>query len=69
MSSPTRLWIGLAILIAFFQNIICDFDNLIYKGKVKTLVLLDDWHYLDTHSLFWDQLKSKKFFSIIKILK
>ena len=26
--------------------------------KEKSLVLLDDWHYLETHSLFWEQLRS-----------
>jgi hypothetical protein len=33
----------------------------IYTGKVKTLVLLDDWHNLETHSLFWDQIKTMGF--------
>ena len=26
-------------------------------GKERTLVLLDDWHALETHSLFWDQVR------------
>ena len=26
--------------------------------KDKSLVLLDDWHYLESHSMFWDQLRS-----------
>jgi hypothetical protein len=36
-------------------------SNLIYTGKVKSLVLLDDWHYIETHSLFWGQLKNMGF--------
>jgi hypothetical protein len=35
--------------------------NLIYTGHTKSLVLLDDWHYVETHSLFWDQLRSMGF--------
>jgi oligosaccharyltransferase complex subunit beta len=27
----------------------------------KTLVLLDDWHNIDTHSLFWSQIKKMNF--------
>ena len=26
--------------------------------KEKSLVLLDDWHSLETHSIFWDQIRS-----------
>jgi len=60
MSVSTRFWIAIAILINFIQYIFTDAsNNLIYTGKVKTLVLLDDWHYLDTHSMFWDQIKGK----------
>ena len=63
MSTIKSLGLGLVFLTIFIQNIISDTSNMIYTGKVKTLVLVDDWHYLDTHSLFWDQLKSIKFFS------
>ena len=63
MSTIKSLGLGLVFLAIFIQNIISDTSNMIYTGKVKTLVLVDDWHYLDTHSLFWDQLKSIKFFS------
>lgn len=24
----------------------------------KSLVLLDDWHYIETHSMFWDQVRA-----------
>jgi hypothetical protein len=59
MSVTSRFWIAIAILITFIQYIFTDASkSLIYSGKVKTLVLLDDWHYLDTHSLFWDQIRS-----------
>lgn len=57
--STTKFWIAIAIIITVIQYIFTDAQNLIYTGNSKTLVLLDDWHFLDTHSLFWDQLKSK----------
>ena len=30
-------------------------------GLKKTLVLLDDWHTIDTHSLFWEQIRKMGF--------
>jgi hypothetical protein len=60
MSVSPRFWIAIAFVFTLIQHIYTNVSNsLIYTGKVKTLVLLDDWHYLDTHSLFWEQLKSK----------
>lgn len=67
MSDKTRMWVAIAILITFVNYILAESNNLIYSGKPKTLVLLDDWHYLDTHSLFWDQLKST-FLKLVKML-
>lgn len=49
-----------AFLITLVQKIFSEYSSLIYSGKVKTLVLIDDWHYLDSHTMFWDQLKCKK---------
>ena len=37
-------------------------DNLIYTGTPKTLVLIDDWNHLNTHSMFWDQLRGNIIF-------
>ena len=28
------------------------------QSQKKTLVLLDDWHTIDTHSLFFEQIKN-----------
>jgi len=68
MSVKTRIFIIFSILITLIQLIFTETSNsLIYSGKVKTLVLLDDWHYLDTHSLFWDQIKGM-FLSSISFL-
>lgn len=62
MSIKTKFWISIALIISIINYIFTDASkNLIYSGKVKTLVLLDDWHYLDSHTMFWDQLKSKNF--------
>ena len=36
-------------------------SSLIYSANAKTLVLLDDWHYIETHSLFWKQLRNMGF--------
>jgi hypothetical protein len=36
-------------------------NNLTYTGKTRSLVLLDDWHHIETHSLFWDQIKEMGF--------
>ena len=59
MAVKTKFWISIAIIISIINCIFSDpSKSLIYSGKVKTLILLDDWHYLDTHTMFWDQLKS-----------
>jgi hypothetical protein len=58
MSVSTKLYLILAFIITLVQKIFSEYSSsLIYTGKVKSLVLIDDWHYLDTHSFFWNQLK------------
>jgi oligosaccharyltransferase complex subunit beta len=44
------------IFYLLFQTI-----TLEQKSQKKTLVLLDDWHNIDTHSLFWSQIKKMNF--------
>jgi hypothetical protein len=62
MSIKTKFWISIALIISIINYIFSDSSkNLIYSGKIKTLILIDDWHYLNTHSMFWDQLRSKIF--------
>ena len=58
MLMRNKILIICALIITFISQIITD-NSLVYKGKVKSLVLIDDWHYLDTHSMLWDQLRSK----------
>lgn len=38
----------------FIQSQLLSYSN---SSQKKTLVLLENWHYKDTHSLFWNQLK------------
>lgn len=33
-------------------------QNLVYAPGSKLLALLDDWSLVETHSLFWDQVRS-----------
>jgi hypothetical protein len=47
--------ITLILLLAAYCN------DTVYTGKVKTLVLLDNWYHTETHSLFWDQLRQMNF--------
>jgi hypothetical protein len=49
--------IGIVFLIVI--SIHC--TELIYTGKSKTLVLLDNWLHIETHSLFWNQLRNMNF--------
>lgn len=37
----------------------CLSEQLIYTKTAKTLIVLDDWHYVETHSSFWNQLRGK----------
>lgn len=55
----TKLFLILAFFITLIEKIFSEYNpnNLIYSGKVKSLVLIDDWHVMDSHSLFWNQLK------------
>ena len=34
-------------------------QNLVYAPGSKVLALLDDWNLVETHSLFWSQIRSK----------
>jgi hypothetical protein len=45
----------LLTLVALFSTI--NSEQLIYTKTAKTLVVLDDWHYIETHSNFWSQLR------------
>lgn len=61
MAMSTKLLLSVAFLITLVQKIFSEYNNSVYSGKIKTLVLIDDWHYLDTHTIFWDQLRSMNF--------
>lgn len=52
--------ISVLLLIAVAVNNIayCGLPNSNNTIREKSLVLLDDWHYLETHSLFWEQLRA-----------
>lgn len=58
MFISTKLIVGVALLLCFIDNIVSDLSTKGNATSVKTLVLLDDWHFIDTHSLFWTQLRS-----------
>jgi hypothetical protein len=47
--------IALLLLLTIHSN------DTVYSGKVKTLILLDDWYHTETHSLFWEQLRQMNF--------
>ena len=47
--------------ILFLIVISTQCTELIYTGKSKTLVLLDNWLHIETHSLFWNQLRNMNF--------
>ena len=51
---------SLISLILIFQ-LLLQTKPLEQKNIKKTLVLLDDWHNIDTHSLFWSQIKKMNF--------
>ncbi len=59
MSTPSKILLIVTLFILFFHDIMSNNNNLIYTGKTKTLVVIDDWNYLNTHSFFWDQLRGK----------
>lgn len=62
MSIKTKFWISIALIISIINYIFSDSSKTtIYQGKIKTLILIDDLHYLDTHSMFWDQLRKMNF--------
>lgn len=48
-------------IIALLLILIIQSNQTVYSGKVKTLVLLDNWYYTETHSIFWDQLRQMNF--------
>jgi len=59
MSISTKFLLITAFLITLIQRIFSEYNNLVYNGTTKTLVLIDDWNYLNTHSMFWDQLRGR----------
>ena len=59
MSISTKFLLITAFLITLIQRIFSEFNNLVYTGTTKTLVLIDDWNYLNTHTMFWDQLRGR----------
>jgi hypothetical protein len=61
MTMSMRFLLITAFLITFIQKIFSDYSPLIYAGRVRSLVLIDDWHIVDTHSIFWSQLRGKEF--------
>jgi hypothetical protein len=61
MTMSMKFLLITAFLITFIQKIFSDYSSLIYVGRVRSLVLIDDWHMVDTHSIFWSQLRGKEF--------
>jgi hypothetical protein len=59
MSKSTNFLLITAFLLTLIQRIFSEDNNLVYTGTKKSLVLIDDWNYLNTHSMFWDQLRGK----------
>lgn len=55
--------IELTLFIFYFLSVFINLNSeqLIYTKTTKTLVVLDDWHYVETHSNFWSQLRGKIF--------
>lgn len=44
------------VCLHLFISLKCILSSAILKEK--SLVLVDDWHYLESHSMFWEQLRS-----------
>lgn len=61
MTMSMKFLLIIAFLITLVQKIFSEYSSLIYSGRVKSLVLIDDWHVVDTHSLFWSQLRGRNF--------
>ena len=59
MSLSTKILLLGTFLLTLIQRIFSNKNNLVYTGASKTLVLIEDWNSLNTHSMFWDQLKGK----------
>ncbi len=57
MTMSMKFLLITAFLITLVQKIFSDYSPLIYTGQVRSLVLIDDWHVVDTHSMFWSQLR------------
>lgn len=68
MSCLTKFLLFTAFLITLIQGTFTEHNNLIYTGTTKTLVLIDDWNYLNTHSMFWNQLRGKILNSLHEII-
>jgi len=62
MSLSTKILLLGTFLLTLIQRIFSNKNSLIYTGTPKTLVLIEDWNSLNTHSMFWDQLKGKIIF-------
>jgi len=56
MLGKISVLVALCLIILANTNTANATNNL--NVREKSLVLLDDWHYLETHSLFWEQLRS-----------
>src|SRR5690348_15546614 len=52
--------ISVLLLISLQILIFISSSNTTHSGQSrgKSLVLLDDWHSLETHSMFWDQIRN-----------
>jgi hypothetical protein len=48
-------------IITLILLLVANCNDKVYTGKVKTLVLLDNWYHTETHSLFWNQLRQMNF--------
>jgi oligosaccharyltransferase complex subunit beta len=53
-----KISVLLLLSISMFSVAISSGSNATSLVKERSLVLLDDWHYLETHSLFFDQLRA-----------
>ena len=66
MFSSTKLLLLAAVLTILLGQIFSEAGtSTIYTGKAKTLVLIDDWHITETHSLFFQQVKGNNRNNII----
>lgn len=69
MTMSMKFLLFIAFLITLVQKIYSNYSTLIYSGKIRSLVLIDDWHSVDTHSMFWSQLRSKNYLTFSNELR